>query len=314
MLWGLLRSLPIRPTSLRYMDDVSRVGAVVAELGECPAWNPDEQLLYWEDIEGRALHRTNPDTGETETRELPGRPGAFVFTQTPGRLLVATESALEWFDWETGSMDHFVAVEDPARGNRLNDGRCDHAGRFVVGTMNPDPALQRFDGSLYSINADGRVDTLEDEVGIPNSTVFDADRGRMYWADTFRSTIWKWDYDLDTGRRSNKAVFFDYSAHPDVDGLPDGACLDAEGCLWSASVTGWGLTRLTPDGAVERRIELPVSMPTMPAFGGPDLSTIFVTSLVGGPKDPDRSRGVPAGALLAVDVDVCGVPEPRFAR
>ena len=294
------------------MDEVSRVGDVTAQLGECPVWHPGEQLLYWEDIDGKALHRTNPATEQTETRELPGRPGSFAFTETPGRLMLATETTLEWFDWQSGHLDHFVEVEDPARGNRLNDGRCDHAGRFIVGTMHPDSSRRDFDGSLYSISPDGQVDTLENGVGIPNSTAFDADRGRMYWADTLRSTIWQWDYDGETGRRSNKSVFFDYSEHPDVAGLPDGACLDAEGCLWSASVTGWTLTRLTPDGKVDRRIELPVSMPTMPAFGGSDLSTIFVTSLAGGPVDSERSRGVPAGALLAVDVTVCGLPESIF--
>lgn len=296
------------------MVDVSRVGDVVAQLGECPVWQPEQQLLYWEDIEGRAIHRTDPTTEETETRELPGRPGAFTFTLTAGQLLVATETSLEWLDWDSGTLEHFVEVEDPVTGNRLNDGRCDHAGRLIVGTMNPDPSLRKFDGNLYSIAPDGRIDVLETDVGIPNSTVFDPERGRMYWGDTFRSTIWQWDYDLESGRRSNKSVFFDYSEHADVAGLPDGACLDADGCLWSASVTGWALTRITPDGKVDRRIDLPVSMPTMPAFGGSDLSTIFVTSLVGGPVDSERSRGVPAGALLAVDVGVRGVSEPLFGR
>lgn len=296
------------------MVEIEVAGDVVAMLGECPVWNIEEQALYWEDIEGKRIHRFDPSTGKTVSRELPGRPGSFVFTQTPGRLLVAMEADLEWLDWESGAIEHFVAVEDPALGNRLNDGRCDHAGRYIVGTMHPDSAAKLSKGHLYSIDRHGRVDVLESNVGIPNNTVFDPDRNRMYWADTFTGTIWKWDYDLKTGRRSNRSVFFDYGTAPDVAGLPDGACLDADGCLWSASVTGWALTRFTPDGDVDRRIDLPVSMPTMPAFGGPDLSTIFVTSLDGGPVDDARSGGVAAGSLLAIDVDVQGVPEARFGR
>ena len=296
------------------MVEIERVGDVVAELGECPVWHLEEQALYWEDITGKKIHRYDPATGTTTSQPLPGRPGSFAFTQTPGRLLVAMESNLEWFDWETGALERFVTVEDPSLGNRLNDGRCDSAGRYIVGTMHPETSAQLSVGHLYSIDPAGSVEVLESEVGIPNNTAFDPERNRMYWADTFTGQIWRWDYDLETGRRSNKTLFFDYRATPGVDGLPDGACIDAEGCLWSASVTGWALTRFTPDGAVDRRIDLPVSMPTMPAFGGPDLSTIFVTSLTGGPEDERRSKGVEAGSLLAIDVDVQGLPEPRFGQ
>ncbi len=288
------------------------MGEHVAQLGESPVWNESERKLYWVDIDGRAIHRTNPTTGETETRNLPGRPGSFVLTQTTGRLLVAMETSLEWFDWDSEQLERFVDVE-VGTANRLNDGRCDPNGRYIVGTMNPDTARRRFDGGLYSIDRRGVVDVLEEEVGIPNSTVFDPERGCMYWADTFHGQIWRWDYNALSGRRSNKTLFFDYRTTPGVTGLPDGACLDSEGCVWSASVHGWALTRLTPHGEVDQRIELPVAMPTMPAFGGPDLSTIFVTSLQGGQVDEHRSRGIPAGALLAVDVGIPGLPEQRFA-
>lgn len=295
------------------MVEVARIGSVVASLGECPVWNESDQRLYWEDINARVIHSTDPDTEITESRELPGRPGSFVFSQVPGRLLVAMESALEWFEWETGELTHFVDVEEGMPGNRLNDGRCDHAGRYVVGTMHSDPEAGRFDGRLYSIDAQGRVETLEENVGIPNCTVFDPHLGRMYWADTKRATIWQWDYDLETGTRRNRSVFFDYRAQPAAHGLPDGGCLDADGCLWSASVYGWSLTRITPDGVIDRIIELPVAMPTMPAFGGSDLKTLYVTSIDGGERNESRSAGVPAGALLAVDVGVQGVVEPGFA-
>jgi len=206
----------------------------------------------------------------------------------------------------------FTVVEDASAGNRLNDGRCDPAGRYVVGTMHPSPEESHFVGSLYSIDRTGAVSLLETEVGVPNGLVFDPDRSRMYWTDTLRHVIWVWDYDLDTGMRRNKRVFFDYDANDDVLGLPDGACLDVDGCYWSASVEGWALIRITPEGTVDRRIDLPVQKPTMPAFGGADLSTLYVTSIGDGNGNEDPS-GVPAGALLAVDAGVGGLPEPRFA-
>jgi sugar lactone lactonase YvrE len=294
------------------MVEVAQVGSVVALLGECPVWSESEQVLYWEDIDGRAIHRYDPATGETDSRSLPGRPGSFVFTTIPGQLLVAMETDLVWLHWSTGETEWFVGVEDASGGNRLNDGRCDPAGRYVVGTMHPSPEESRFLGSLYSIDQTGAVSTLETEVGVPNGLVFDADRSRMYWTDTLRHVIWVWDYDLDTGLRRNKRVFFDYEAHDEVLGLPDGACLDVDGCYWSASVGGWALTRITPEGTVDRRIDLPVQRPTMPAFGGADLSTLYVTSIGDGGGSEDSS-GVPAGSLLAVDAGVQGLAEPRFA-
>lgn len=297
-----------------FQPEVTQVGNVVATLGECPVWVGSEQALYWEDIDGKAIHRYDPATDTTETRHLPGRPGSFATTSVAGQFAVAMEADLVLLDWESGKTELIVGVEDPVRGNRLNDGRCDHAGRFIVGTMWPEAGANKFNGSLYSIGAAGSVDTLETDVGIPNGLVFDPERSRMYWADTFHATIWDWDYDLDTGLRSNKRVFFNYSDHPDVHGLPDGGCLDAEGHYWSASVTGWALTRISPDGEPVATVDLPVAMPTMPAFGGPDLTTIYVTSIDGGMVDEKRSGGVPAGALLSVDLGIAGVPEPPFRR
>lgn len=290
------------------MAHIERIGTGVDQLGECPVWSVSEGALYWEDIEGRRIHRYDPSTGQTETRELPGRPGSFASTLNAGVLTIAMDTSLVRLDWSTGVVEHLLEIEDPSLGNRLNDGRCDSRGRFIVGTMWPEPDDHRYTGSLYRVDVDGTVETLESDVGIPNGLVFDADRGRMYWADTFRATVWVWDYDADTGERSNRRVFFDYRASG-ARGLPDGACLDADGCYWSASVNGWALTRITPDGDIDTVIDLPVAMPTMPAFGGEDLSTIYVTSINGGEVDVERSAGVPAGALLAVDAGVQGVPE-----
>lgn len=294
------------------MVAIERVGDVVSTLGECPVWNSEESALYWEDIEGRVIHRFDSATDSFERRDLPGRPGSFAQSPQRGTLTVAMDTSLVHLDWATGDTDTVLQIEDPTNGNRLNDGRCDPSGRFVVGTMWPEPDHKKYNGALYRIDTDGSVDTLETDVGIPNGLVFDPERKRMYWADTFRATVWVWDYDVDTGERSNKRVFFDYRASG-ARGLPDGACLDADGCYWSASVNGWALTRITPNGDVDMVIDVPVAMPTMPAFGGSDLSTIYVTSINGGEVDETRSAGVPAGALLAVHAGVEGVPETPSA-
>lgn len=282
-------------------------------LGECPVWSTQEQVLYWADIESKLLYRYDPSAGVYERRELPGRPGSFVLTPDPGRLVVGMEHQLVSFVWSTNEVEPLFAVEDSALGNRLNDGRCDPVGRYVVGTMWPASHEGRATGSLYSINANGSIETLETGVGVPNGLAFDPIRAKMYFADTPTDKIWVWDYDAETGIRSNKKLFFDYANMP---GKPDGGCVDAEGCYWSASVYGWSVIRIDPEGNLDRRIDLPVQKPSMPAFGGPDLSTLFITTIGSGGSvaaEPAR-EGFVSGSLLAVEPGTQGIAEPVFNR
>jgi len=292
------------------MAEIERVGTVTAALGECPVWSPTEHVLYWTDIDGQELHRYDPGTGVEENRRLDGRVGSFVLGKEPGHLLLAMEHELVWFVWDDGDETTFLAVEEPGTGNRLNDGRTDPAGRFLVGSMYADTSAARSTGCLWQIDATGNKELLQSSIGVANGLAFDTERRRMYFTDTFTGLIYRYDYDLESGRRSNPELFFDYSDWP---GKPDGACIDADGCYWSASVYGWGLLRVTPDGVVDRRIELPVHKPSMPAFGGDDLSTLFVTSIAGGavPSEPGVD-GFEPGCLLAVDTGVQGIPEPVF--
>jgi len=277
-----------------------------AELGECPLWSANEQLLYWIDIDGHAVHRYDPSSGLDDTCSLPARPGSMALTATTGRLLVAMEHELVWLDWSSGQIEPFVGLEEPGVGIRLNDGRTDPAGRFIVGSMFEDTKAAKRVGSLHEVSADRSTRVLRSEVGTANGLGFDTDRGRMYFADTPTERVVMWDYDDAAGERINERTFFDYST---IEGKPDGACVDADGCYWSASVYGWAVTRITPDGSVDRRIELPVHKPSMPAFGGPDLSTLFVTSIGGGgtvASTPGRD-GVAPGALLAIDLSSEGI-------
>lgn len=290
------------------MSNVEVIVAEPAQLGECPVWSADAQVLFWEDIDGRAIHRLDPSSGAHDTRTLPGRPGSFALTTDPDWFLVAMEHELVWFNWATSEVTPWLSLEEAGVGIRLNDGRTDPAGRFVVGSMFEDTRANKTVGSLHQVDADGTVSVLQTEVGVSNGLVFDAERALMYWADTPTSNVLRWSYDPVTGERSSETSFFDYSTVP---GKPDGACIDADGCYWSASVRGWAVIRVTPDGVVDRRIEVPVSLPTMPAFGGSKLDTLYVTSIAGEGKD-----GVESGALLAIDLSaegISGVLDPKFA-
>jgi sugar lactone lactonase YvrE len=289
------------------------VGSVVSSLGECPVWSERDGMLYWIDIDGRAVHRIEPSTEVTATRDLPGRPGSMVLTADPDRLLVAVEHELVELTWSTGATVPRLALEEPGPGKRLNDGRCDPAGRYWVGSMDDPPTEHRGRGRLHRVEATaGGLASSEHRsgIGISNGAAFAPDGRTMYWADTFRDTVWAYDVDIDTGDRSNERVFLDFS---DLPGRPDGACVDTDGCYWVACVFGWAVLRATPDGRVDRIVELPVEKPTMPAFGGAALDTMYVTSISDGGSFRSAADQPLAGSLLALDVGVAGVPEPIFA-
>lgn len=293
------------------MTTFERISESPARLGECPVWSPDENVLYWIDIDGRKIHRYDPSTGSQQVREMPARPGSLALSSDPNRLLLAMEHELVWVDWDSGATSGFLTLEPPATGNRLNDGRCDPAGRFVVGSMFADTRAARMTGLLHRVDASGVAETLGRGIGVANGLAFDPTLGRMYFADTFTDRVVVWDYDEASGRRGNERTFLDYSELP---GKPDGACVDVDGCYWSASVFGSAVIRVTPAGKIDRRVELPVLMPTMPAFGGSDLKTLYITSI--GTRQAGTGQtangGFVGGETLAVDVGVQGIQEPLF--
>ena len=291
------------------MSTVECVVDAGARLGECPLWSPEEQLLYWVDIDGKKIHRYDPSSGTDEYRDIDSRPGSIALTRSAGRMLLATEHQLAWFDWETSAVDPWVELEPADTGNRLNDGRCDRAGRFWVGSMFERAADGLFTGLLHRIDGDGQAVTVRHDIGVTNGLAFSPDGTTMYFADTLHDTVWAYDYDPATGMQSNERVFIDFADKP---GRPDGACVDAEGGYWVACVYGWALMRFTPDGAVDQTIELPVHTPTMPAFGGPDLDVLFFTSIgEGGSFDFADGQECPGG-LFALEPGIAGLAEPVF--
>ncbi len=297
---------------MEHVRDMTGIDVAVpagARLGESPVWSPEEDVLYWIDIEGRRVHRFDPVTGVNETRSIPGRPGSLVRTTQPGLLLMAMENQIIWLDWTTGATAPWLTLEPSGIGNRLNDGKTDPSGRYWVGSMHERPAARRYTGSLYRIEGDGSFTATRNRIGISNALAFDAERKRMYFSDTFTRRVVCFDYDLDTGANHNETTFVEFD---DLPGSPDGACVDTEGCYWVAAVHGGALLRFTPDGRLDRRIDLPVTRPTMPAFGGTGLDKLFVTS-IGGDGHTTHPHRPEAGDLLVLDPGVTGLPDPPFA-
>jgi sugar lactone lactonase YvrE len=221
-------------------------------------------------------------------------------------LLAATKSGLHFLDVESGALEAKTHPETNLPDNRFNDGRCDRAGRFWAGTMSD--VKREPVGSLYRFDPDLTCTRLRNAVIIPNSLAWSPDGRTMYFADTNRHTIWCYDYDPSSGAASGERVFVDTG-----DGRPDGSCVDSDGCLWNAEYGAWRVVRYTPQGKVDRTLDVPVANPTCCCFGGDDLGTLYVTTATQRLTPEDLARQPLAGSVLALRPGVRGLPESRFA-
>lgn len=264
-------------------------------LGECPIWDEREQCLWWVDIHGQAIRRLpmrkSSPTGSPPLQSfpVPEQVGSIALREQGG-LLAAMQSGI--YIWDNEASRLLAAAQANHGTHRFNDGRCDRAGRFWVGTLQePDfPPT----GRLFRLEADN-LQLKRRAISVPNSLAWSPDGRTMYFADSPRHKIWAFDYDLDTGEASNERIFA--TPHP---GFPDGSCVDAEGCLWNCEYGGARIVRYTPAGKVDRVIDVPVKEPTCCCFGGPLLDTLYVTSANG-------------GGVYAFVPGVTGLPESRFS-
>jgi sugar lactone lactonase YvrE len=289
------------------MTDVACVLDVRARLGECPIWCAEEQRLYWADLNGRTINRFNPATGANEVMSLPAQVGSFALREKGG-LLVALRSGLCFMEFGKDAVTPVAHPEADLPLNRYNDGRTDPAGRFWVGSMRDPQDPDQRTGSLYRLGTDRATTKVVEGIGTSNGLAFSPDGRRMYFADSnpHVQTIWAFDYDVATGAASNRRVF---ARTNDLPGRPDGACVDEEGCYWSANVYGWQIVCYAPDGRVVRTIPVPVEKPSMVCFGGPKLGVLYITSIRDAPIQPGQDR---AGSLFACEPGVRGLPEPRY--
>lgn len=284
------------------MDVVWRGPAL---LGEGIVWDADSGVLWWCDLEGRCLHRWTQTDGRCHRFATLGRVGSFALTDD-GRLLLAMEQGFAWMDPVDGAVMPVIEA-DLAPENRFNDGRCDRAGRFLAGSMNL--ARNGPNAGLWSIDAGLEPKRIVDGVSTANGLGFSPDGRRMWWADSPAECVYEFDYDTAEGVASNRRVWLEPAHAP---GRPDGAAVDADGCYWSARWRGGCVARFTPDGRLDRTIDLPVSRVTMCAFGGSGLDTMFITTASEGLSPEEVSREPLAGAVFAVRPGVCGLLEPRF--
>lgn len=286
------------------MNAIKRVTQTTDILGECPLWHEAEQALYWIDIRQPAVQRWHPATDAIRYWPMPDLVGSIALC-ADDRILVASRS-LHYLDTHTGELTRLPGQRDENPALRFNDGKCDRQGRFWVGTMN-DPSREPV-GELYRTDTGGCV-SIANGLRVPNGTCFSPDGRTMYLADSDLQTIFSCTLDPATGEIGERREF----ARTTLPAVPDGATVDSEGGIWVAEYGGWRITRYTPDGKVDRLLEMPVQNPTSCTFGGPDLDTLYITTASQRLKPEELARQPLAGALLAVKPGFRGLPEPFFA-
>ena len=277
------------------------VADYACQIGEGPFWHPDRRLLYWLDIPTGRLFQHDPVVGGHTLALKDDDPIGAALVQADGAILLL-QTAGRIRRWADGYLTTLLD-EIPGHGtHRFNDAIAAPEGRIYAGLMVPG-----HDGrdALYRIDPDHSVKRVLDGIGRTNGLAFSADAGFLYYTDTHRHEIYRFDYDRSSGRLSGQEVLV---RTPDDCGSPDGLTVDADGYLWSAMWGGGCVLRFRPDGRLDARIDLPTPRVTSVAFGGPGLATLFITTAAGDRKD---EFGPHAGALFALTPGVKGLPDHR---
>jgi L-arabinonolactonase len=287
--------------------EIVRVGDTVDLLGEGLLWDPERARLYWVDSIGQLIRWLDPATGERHEMTAPSEIG-MIAMRAGGGLIAALRDGLYFIDPASAAIVPANRIDTGRTDQRFNDGKVDRQGRLVVGTMHAKaPADRRYFGRLYSVGPDLREIVLEENIGCANGPCFSPDGRTLYFTDSHQRKIWKYDYDIATGAIANKRVILDTDGY---NSPADGQTVDADGFVWTTLTGARKILRLDPEGAIALDLDV-AFQPTNVAFGGPDLTTLFVTSLNQTPNV--QATGPGAGWLYAIEgLGARGLPEPHF--
>ena len=287
--------------------EVDTVLAAAAHLGEGPVWDPVADALVWVDLLAGMVHRYQPSTGRDIAVGV-GQPVGAAVPRASGGLALAVRDGFGFLD-AGGGFELVASVEAGVRSNRMNDGKCDAAGRFWAGTMDEVHSRAKA-GALYRLDPSLDVSRVVDGVTISNGLDWSPDGTTMYYIDTPTQGVDAFDFDPDAGTISNRRRIIDIDPE---DGAPDGMAVDAEGYLWVALWDGWGLRRYAPGGSLDRSVRMPAGRITSCAFGGPDLGDLYITSARRGLTRAQLTEQPLAGSLFHLRPGVQGLPAHAFS-
>lgn len=296
----------VQPAPLR----IEPIWTGPAVLGECPLWDDRQRRLYWIDSCQRRIWRSDAAGGDLTSWHVPYTIGSIGLCRDH-RLIAGLSDGFAFIELDdpVPGVDWIGDPEPDLPDTRLNDGKVDRQGRFWCGSMNRDFAASN--ASLYRLDPDLTWQRLDRGFTVSNGIAFSPDGTALYFSDSRVDRSYRYDLDPETGEISNRRSFVDTGAYP---GRIDGATVDQDGNYWGALFEGGAIACFSPDGKLVRRIRLPITCPTMCAFGGADLDILFVTSATFAMSEEQIAAEPQAGGLFAVEgLGVRGVAEPRFA-
>ena len=297
------------------------------ELGESPFWQPQEQMLYWVDISGRQILRSNVYMGAVESWDMPSEPGCITPAASGGWVIALRHGVFRARAWR-GPLQRIATLDyDPAQ-QRANDGKCDELGRFWIGTLDETKVARN--AALYSLDCRaGRSPLVERQVDpstLPattaNGLAWSPDGRTLYWADTPSHRVYAWDYDLSGNSLSAQRTFAQFEPKPagwqftaptHYRGRPDGAAVDVQGNYYVAMFEGRRVCKLAPDGSLLAEYATPAQCPTMPCFGGADLQTLYLTTARHGRSAAELEAFPQSGCVFSMRVEVPGLPVNFFS-
>jgi sugar lactone lactonase YvrE len=278
-----------------------------AQLGEGPVWDDTLEQVVWVDISANLVHRFTPSTGIDTSLDV-GQPVGAVALRSKGGLVLALRDGFGLLETDTGEVQMIAGTEANVPGNRMNDGKCDRAGRFWAGTMAFDQAPAA--GALYRLDQDHSAEKMVQDVTISNGLCWSENDRSMYYIDSPTQGIDVFDFDAASGELSNRRRVVDI---PESAGLPDGMTIDEQGFLWVALYGGGAVRRYSPAGELDRTVELPATQITCCTFGGPDFGDLYITSAAQEMSEEALAAQPHAGALFVCRPGPAGMPANRYA-
>jgi len=285
---------------------MSRISATAAQLGESPVWDVDRQRLYWVDGVSRRVHAFEPASRVARHWDVPSMVGSVALGEGD-TLVAALADGIYRLVLGSGELTPLLLPEPPDPRVRFNDGKVDRWGRFLCGTMGVHAEPR---GQLFRIDATGAHTVLARGIRISNALCFSPDGHTMYFADSLDRAIRAYRYGPGDEFDPEPRMLIDTAPYHSG---PDGATVDCDGCLWVALVQAGKIARFTPQGGLDGLIDAPTDLPSSVAFGGPDMATLYVTSIRDSGSGRAVSRHPDGGFLFAIEgLGVTGLPETQF--
>ena len=280
--------------------------SIKPEHGEGPVWCPIEQKFYCVDLLKGIYYKVDYETEEAEKYNV-GQPLGVMALREKGGVVVAVRDGFGFFDEKTDRLELIAhSPEKEVDETRMNDGAVDPAGRFLAATMTYD-GMKNI-GNLYALEEGGHYQHLEKELLLPNGMGWSQDKRKFFLIDTHINRMYAYDYNLKSGEITNRSILIQWSKNE----YPDGMAIDSEGGFWVAMWGGGKIIHFDADGKFKKDILVPVEHTTSCCFGGPDLTTLLITTSNLPLTAEEKLANPLAGRVFKIETNTKGQIQRRY--